>query len=95
MSEWKPEQFNRRVYTIEGDDLDTARRIEVIVKVDGKTLVRVQAREPGILAVVSKPDEQGVNIEIVEPGGVRFTDVAVPETTAALQDWQLIALGLR
>lgn len=89
------DQFNRRRYVVEGDSLDRAKRIELIVRVDGKTLVQVQAREPGLLAFVSKPSDQGFEIDIIEATGRRYTDQAVPEgPTEPVADWQYEALGL-
>lgn len=94
---WSPGDFTRRKYTIVGDDLEKAGRISVKMFLDGKVIASVQCREPGILAVVSKPNEQGIDVEIVEPGGVRFTDYELPDgtpTTDALAQWQLEALDL-
>jgi hypothetical protein len=97
-NEWSPSQFGRRQYTIEGDDLDKASKIRVVVYIDNQKIVDVQAREPGILAVVSKPDEQGMDVEIVEPGGARFVDYKLPsgeQVTPSPEAWQLDALGLK
>lgn len=92
---WTREKFSRRRYVVEGDSLDRARRIEVIVKVDGKVLVQVQAREPGLIAFVSKPLEQGFELDMVEAGGRRYTDQAVPGGTGEpVDEWQYEALGL-
>jgi hypothetical protein len=92
---WSPEQFNRRRYVVEGDSLDKAKRIELIVKVDGKMLVQMQAREPGMLSFVSKPTEQGFELDVVEATGQRYTDHAsignAPEPVA---DWQFEAMGM-
>lgn len=81
------ESFFRRRYTVEGKALDEARRIEVHVLIDGKPHTKLQAREPGIVAIVSKPDEQGFDIEIVEPGGARFVDL---QTTAGAVEGKLL-----
>ena len=90
------DSYKRRIYTLEGESLDNARRIELLVKVDGKKLVHVQAREPGILAFVSKPDDQGFEIHVVEVGGSSFQDVAGPgdDTLAEILDWQVSAMDL-
>lgn len=92
---WTRDDFHRRHYTVEGDDLDRAKKIELIVRVDGKVMVQVEAREPGIVAFVSKPAEQGFHIELVERGKVRYTDVRTIEgrTTEPLLPWQQMALG--
>ena len=92
---WDRTRFNRRRYVVEGDTLDKARRIELLVKVDGKTLIHMQAREPGILAFVSKPADQGFEIDVVEATGARFTDfAAVDNTTEQVEEWQYEALGM-
>ena len=96
MTDWISDNFHRRSYTVEGAALDEARRIEVRIFVDGKPLVQMQAREPGIMAFVSHPEAQGFSIEIVEASGVRFTDMRTPagEQTLPLAPWQKGALGL-
>ena len=94
---WSRENFSRRKYTVAGEDLDKAKRIELHVIIDGKRVVQMQAREPGLLAFVSKPDEQGFDIEVIEPTGpkINFTDRAVPEESAEpVADWQFKALGM-
>ena len=96
MSEWTADQFGRRKYTVEGDGLDKAKRISVTIHVDGKKFAELQVREPGLLAIVSRPDMQGIDIEIIEPGGARFVDQVTPSggTTSALTPWQKEALGV-
>ena len=46
--------LNRRRYTVEGEDLDQARRITFTVQLDGRKIVEIQAREPGLVAIVSR-----------------------------------------
>lgn len=92
---WQPGDFSRRSYTIEGEDLEKARTIKVQVTVDGRPIVNAQLREPGILAVISRPDAQGITIEMVEPGGARFTDYVLPNgnnQTLPAAPWQLSLL---
>ncbi len=93
---WLKEMFQRKRYTVEGDTLDKARSIQLYVVVDDKVMVNMQAREPGILAFVSKPEEQGFDIEVIEASQVAFTDRALPEFEGpeALADWQAEALDL-
>jgi hypothetical protein len=95
-SQWQGKDFSRRAYTIEGDDLDKAKRITVQVRVDDRVIMQAQLREPGLLAIVSQPNEQGIALEIIEPGGVRFTDRITPDggRTDPPSPWQLEALGL-
>jgi hypothetical protein len=90
--EWKPGQFTRRSYVIRDDRLDGARRVEIIVRVDGQTMVQVQAREPGMIAFVSRPDEPGFEIDVVEAGSIRYTDVKLPPGKGAVLPWQREAL---
>ena len=96
MSDWQAKDFTRRHYVVESPALDQARRIEVRVIVDGKIMVQAMAREPGIMAFVSKPTEQGYEIEIVEATGVKYTDIRTPAGgfTEPLADWQKQILGL-
>jgi hypothetical protein len=96
MSEWTPEDFNRRSYYVESPALDKAKRVELKVIVDGKVYVHTMAREPGIVGFVSKPDEQGFHIEIVEATGVRYTEHVRPDggSTPPVADWQKAALDL-
>lgn len=93
---WKREDFHRRHYTIAGEDLDNAKQIELIIRVDGKDVVHMkQTCEPGLVAFVSKPGEQGFDVELVTHGAFRFTDIRTP-TGAPTEDvlpWQLSALG--
>jgi len=95
-SEWRAGDFSRRHYTTEGEALDKARSIRLIVEIDGKRFVQVQAREPGILAFVSRPDQQGFDLEIVEAKGIKFSDIRTIDgnATEALAPWMLEALGL-
>lgn len=91
------QDFHRRRYSVSGEGLDQAKQIELIVRVDGQTLVHMQAREPGMLAFVSRPDAQGFEIDIVERGAERYTDARDPasgKSTEAIAAWQLDALGL-
>lgn len=91
-NKWREEDFHRRHYTIQGELED--KRIEVSVKVGGKTMVQVELREPGVLAIVSRPEEEGIDVEIVGPGGVRYTDVRLPsgQSTPPLTPWLRDAL---
>jgi hypothetical protein len=87
--------FCRRRYTVEGADLDKAKSIEVTVKVNGKVMVQVAAREPGIVAMVSRPDDQGFEIDMVEPAKGNFIDAKLPgDKDDNVAPWQLEALGL-
>lgn len=91
----KVSQYNRRRYTVEGDALEKAKRITLIVEVDGKRYVHVEAREPGMVSFISRPDAPGFDIELIEATGRRYTDRAVPAgENDALAQWQIDALGL-
>ena len=90
-----PNRFSRRKYTVEGEDLDKAKKIELIVKVDGKQIIHVQAREPGMVAFISRPLDQGFDIDMVEVDKKLYFDAAVPEVSKeAVADWQFKALGI-
>lgn len=93
--EWKPEHFKQGSYTLKDPSLDTAKRITVEVKVDGRRIINVQGREPGILAIVSKPDDDDISVVMVEAGGVRYVDTqnGIARTNQA-ERWALEALGL-
>lgn len=91
--EWQAGDFHRRRYTYNSDGLNGA-HVEVIVKVNGKTVVHVQGREPGMIAFVSKPQEEGFDIDMCQPGA-RFTDVKPIDAKAEkVAPWQLMALDL-
>jgi hypothetical protein len=85
--------FARRPYQIRSDGkTDLAKqKIEVAILVDGKIHTRIQARMPGLTAVIGREDGS-FDIEIVEQGGKRYTDVRAPEDTTALLKWQREAL---
>ncbi len=91
---WTREKFSRRRYTVEGKGLDEAKRIEIIVKVDGKVHVHVQAREPGLVAFVSRPKDQGFDIELVEAKAGRYVDRMAPSDLEGVAEWQFEALGI-
>jgi len=99
-SDWTRDDFTRRQYTVkqsEAGELDNARRIEVTVKIDGRSYLNIQLREPGMLALVSKPKEDGFDVEILTPdGGKRFTDLRLPSGahTPPVEPWQWDALNL-
>src|SRR5688572_28475405 len=93
------QQYVRRRYHLEDPDgtLEKAKRIQLIVQVDGKKFIDVPLREPGMLAIVSKPNESGLDIEIVEPGTTRYTDVQTLEAVSEQRptEWQQLALGMK
>ena len=91
--EWAAKDFSRRGYYVA--DLE-GKKVEVVLRVDGEVQAQLQLREPGLVAVVSRHDEDGFWIEVVGPGGIRYTDPTTPQTVAEqrLQPWHLEALGL-
>jgi len=104
-NEWNRDDFNRRQYAVkQGDEkeLDRARRIGVKITIDGRTLFDMQMREPGLLAIISRPDDNdGFHVEIVqrntEPGmGPRYTDFRLPDGSHAppIEEWMYEVLGL-
>lgn len=95
-AEWRPEHFVRRSYSAVGRDLDDAKRIEVTVKVDNRVVIQAQAREPGLLAIISRPAEQGIDVEMVEVDRVQFTDYRLPNgEKVPIEPWIMEALGIK
>lgn len=85
-------EYSRRRYRVEDPALDKARRIELVVLMDGRPIVHVQAREPGLLAFVSREGEQGFDVDIVEPVGRRYVDRMLPSEVEQVAEWQRRAL---
>jgi len=94
MTEWTRAYFQRRRYVIEGAGLDAAKSITVIVEVDGKQIARVCAREPGLISVVSKPQDQGIEMDVVELKAFRYPDQVSEAEVCAVEEWQYQVLGL-
>jgi hypothetical protein len=92
MAKWTAQDFRRRHYTVEGPALDEARRVRLVLTVDGKTLVDVTGMEPGLVSFVSKPTEQGFEIDIVEGGALAGRVLPVGEAMWPVADWQKDAL---
>ncbi len=89
--------YRRRYYSVDGKPFDAAKKIELIVRVDGKELVHLQAREPGLLAFVSKPLDDGIELHVVEVSEKAYRDQAAPAVadSEGLLPWQIEALGLK
>jgi hypothetical protein len=85
--------FGRRAYYVEGD----IEKVELIVKINGKPHSVLTFREPGLLAIVSKPNEEGLWIEHVEQGGPRYTDEMSKQAVAEQipREWQFEAIGVK
>lgn len=95
--DWRPEHFAQRVYAAQGPALNEQSSIRLLVQVDGQTVANFEAREPGMLAFVSRPDDNGFAIVMIEPTGQRLTDypnTLGQYTTPPPPDWALEALGL-
>ena len=90
------ENYARRAYLIEPEtDADTTPKlVEIVVRMDGKDFAKLVLTDPGMVAVLRRPETKGLLIEIVRPGGVRYTDVPTPEAMdmQALTLWQKMAL---
>jgi len=91
--DWTRDDFNRRQYQIRQSDekeLDKARRVGIRITIDGRTFLDLQLREPGMFAIISRPDEKdGFDIEIVgrntKPGmGFRHSDLRAPNGGAVV-----------
>jgi hypothetical protein len=95
-NDWDKSHFARRAYYIE-DPAFAKKTVELVVRVEGQQVARLQLREPGLIAVVSKPDEEGFWLETVSPDGVRYLDVVPddPQAEQAVRDWQTEAIGLK
>ena len=96
MSEWERKDFSRRGYYVE-DGSFTNKQIEIVVKVGGKLHSQLVLGEPGLVAVISHPDEDGLRIEVIRPDGVAYTDMQTPQVAAEqkLLDWQAEVLGVK
>lgn len=85
----------RRSYQVreEKGRVDLAKaKVEVAVLVDGKIHTRIEARRPGMLAVLGRPDGS-FDIEIVETQQ-RVVDVrVVDERQRDVLDWMKLALA--
>ena len=100
--EWQASDFVRRAYYIDDEPgtkgtLEGAKRLEVVFLIDGKRYAQLQLREPGMLAIVSKPDETGIWLERIEYGKVRYTDRMSKDDVEVqqLRPWQIEILGLK
>lgn len=97
-NQWTVDDFQARRYQVSQDqknkELDKAQRIELSVKIDGRQFINMQLREPGMIAVVSRPDDpDGFNVEVVEPSRSQFIDLRVPDTReVVLAEWHQLAL---
>ena len=97
---WSRSDFSRLTYNLqqgEGREFDKAKKIELIVRIDGQELIHMQLREPGLMAIISRPDDEGMQLEVVQEGGARLTDQHTPtgdNMSATIADWQAKALGI-
>lgn len=84
----------RRSYPIEGDALDEAKRIEVVIKINGDTWMHMEAREPGVMGFVA--DWDGFAIHVVGANSGSYVDRRGPgDDHLPLYSWQAEALGLK
>lgn len=87
--------WTRRVYMVKNDDNSPIARAEVLVRIGGKTHTQTELRQPGLIALVCKPEQPNTfAVEIVEKVGQRFTDVRLPDREVALLPWHRLALEL-
>lgn len=95
-TKWTDKHFRQRAITVSGPGLANAQSIEVILRVDGKTVAHLQAREPGMVAVVSRAVDEDIAVVVVQPMGVAYTDADMPGDghPQAPERWVLEALGL-
>lgn len=86
----------RRAYYVEGEDLDSANKIEVKFRVDGEAVMHLEAREPGMMAITRNHIGASFTIEVVG-AKIRYPrDVMGPslDTTPVLP-WQVEGIGLK
>lgn len=90
-------KFGRRAYQVR--DTSDAKvgdlRVRVIVEINGKREIDVQGRNPGLIAILTKPDSPKlIEVEMVEDGGKKHTDIRQPPGAGDPLPWQRAALGL-
>lgn len=99
-TDWKASDFVRRAYYVQDEGAPADKpppKIEVIVKVDGAVFAQTVLTHPGLLAVVSKPTEDGFWIDRVEhaAGGPALVEAdGVLSGTPAIAAWQQLALEI-
>lgn len=89
------ENYGRRGYRVETEEGSPEPKVvDIVVRVDGKDFARLVLTNPGLVAVIRKPNTTGFTIEVVRSDGVRYTDVPTPEAVdqQMLTDWQRAAL---
>jgi hypothetical protein len=89
-------KFGRRGYTVKDDNGRPIEQLgaEVTIKIGGKIHTQVSLRTPGMIALIVKPEAPDrFEIEMVEDGGKRYTDVRLPPEAGDPLPWQLHALG--
>ena len=87
--------FNQRSYRMPSEHFTG--KTEVIIRTGNKVVSRMEVQNPGMVTVLSHPEEDGIEIVTVSPGGRRQVDLQTPEGESfddRLQDWQAQALGL-
>lgn len=102
MSEWTRKDFQRRSVTVAEGALVGATghpaRIEIAIIVDGVQLVRMQAREPGLVACYAHVESESFVIDVVEPSRGQYRDVKdMPgggRGESEIEDWHAHLMGL-
>lgn len=86
----KASEFHRRHLSI----AKKPSLVEMMVFVDGNQMVAVNSKKASLMAFVSRPEDDGFNVEIVEDGMAPFTDISRPEDEPETpRRWQLDATG--
>lgn len=98
MSQWKAVDFIRKLYRVtQGPEkeLETA-RIEIAVMINGKIFARLELRKPGMVSVISRPDDSNIELEVIESNRYQFHDLMSSETkdVREIQPWHAKALGV-
>lgn len=90
-------EWGRRSYTVkdEGGRSIGLLGAKVTIEIGGKIHSKVELRVPGMIALLAHPERPGeFVIEMVEPGGKRWSDVRLPPESGDILPWQKQALGL-
>lgn len=85
----------RRSYPIEGEALDKASKIEVVIQIDGAVWLHMEAREPGLMGFVLL-GRNSFSLQVVGANGGDYVDRRGPGVeTLPVLPWQAEALGLK
>lgn len=95
---WRSQDFVVRRYDIEPEHPDESLdfdegQITMTISVNGKEVIRQHIRTPGLVAMVSRPDESGVRVYQISTDPA-MVDAATGENQLTLEQWHREALGV-